>query len=276
MNHHTVLGASGVIGSRLVEYLRQNGQNVNAIGRCGNIDYRANLGHVYYCIGITADFRTRLHETVRAHVSLLQEILERAQFDSLMYLSSTRLYQNNCTTQEYDDISVNPTNSDDLYNISKIMGESLCLVAANPRVRVVRLSNVITSYNISSPLNFFDDILSSILRSKHLKLNSDLRSEKDYIDIDDVVDLMARIAQEGTCRIYNIARGENTALATLLDALRQCLDFDIAVEVAPNSPTVKFPSINTSRITGEWGFVPKPIFKTIQERIVAALQVGEK
>ena len=264
---HTVLGASGLIGSHLVKYLRASGKNVLAIGRNDAINWNDKLGHIYYCIGLTADFRQRTGDTVKAHVNILQEVLEKARFDSFLYLSSTRVYQDAISTGETTSLLVNPNRSDDLYNISKLMGESLCLSTPQANVRVARVSNVITSQKPNDTTNFFDVILDSILKRKYLILETDVTSEKDYIDLDDVVTLLGKIAQSGKERIYNVARGQNTNSAMLIDAIRQQVGFDFTVEVVPGSPVVKFPVINTQRLSSEFGFSPKTILDTVQSRV---------
>ncbi len=88
----TVLGATGYIGSRLVAHLQAQGHTVWAPARGDAEVFTRPLGHVMYCVGLTADFRTRPFDTVDAHVGLLAEVLRRAQFESLLYLSSTRVY----------------------------------------------------------------------------------------------------------------------------------------------------------------------------------------
>ena len=77
----TVLGASGYIGSRLVAHLQAQGHTVWAPTRGDTEVFARPLGHVIYCVGLTADFRTRPFDTVDAHVGLLAEVLRRAQFD---------------------------------------------------------------------------------------------------------------------------------------------------------------------------------------------------
>lgn len=81
----TVLGATGYIGSRLVAHLQAQGHSVWAPVRGDAEVFTRPLGHVMYCVGLTADFRTRPFDTVDAHVGLLAEVLRRAQFDSLLY-----------------------------------------------------------------------------------------------------------------------------------------------------------------------------------------------
>src|SRR4051812_11177152 len=77
----TVLGASGFIGSHLMRWLESQSLPYWAPKRCENVLGRP-LGHVIYCIGLTADFRGRPYDTVRAHVCHLLDILEEAEFAS--------------------------------------------------------------------------------------------------------------------------------------------------------------------------------------------------
>jgi hypothetical protein len=82
------------------------------------------LGHVIYCIGLTADFRSRTFDTVEAHVCTLLDVLRRGEFESIVYLSSTRLYAGSDSTSEETSIRISPF---DVYNTSKLAGESLVL-----------------------------------------------------------------------------------------------------------------------------------------------------
>src|SRR6267378_3887747 len=137
----TVLGASGFIGSHLVKRLRELNIECLAPGREEQLPGR-NLGEVIYCIGLTADFRSRPFDTVDAHVCKLLSVLRDCEFDSLLYLSSTRLYEGHSqTAREEDSLKFGPTNPSDLFGLSKALGESLSL-ACGKKVRVVRPSNV--------------------------------------------------------------------------------------------------------------------------------------
>ena len=88
----TVLGADGFLGRVVVRHLRAAGHNVLAAGRDQGIPFHRPLGTAIYCIGLTSDFRVRPLDSARAHVSVLVDCLENAEFDSLLYLSSTRIY----------------------------------------------------------------------------------------------------------------------------------------------------------------------------------------
>ena len=84
-------GASGFIGGALCSHLRTAGHDVQAPAR--DEIPTGGLGHVVYAIGLTGDFRSRPLATVDAHVTALTERLRGADFDSWLYLSSTRVYR---------------------------------------------------------------------------------------------------------------------------------------------------------------------------------------
>ena len=78
--HYTVLGSSGFIGKHVAEALRCRGYAPFCPGREEDTS-RRDLGTVFYCIGLTADFRQRPLETVDAHVCMLNSLLCRATFE---------------------------------------------------------------------------------------------------------------------------------------------------------------------------------------------------
>lgn len=270
MSHFTVLGASGTIGSRLVAALRMAGHQVDAPGREDTRIFTRPLGHAIYCIGVTADFRTRPLDTVEAHVCLLRRLLAGAQFESLTYLSSTRVYSESAftrvlgketTTAEMDEdaaLSVNPNDPSDLYNLSKLMGESLCLHAGRRNTRAVRLSNVVGGEAANSA-NFIPALVSEAKAGK-ITLRSDPESAKDYIHIDDVVALLPRIAAEGTRRLYNLASGIQVSHRAWVQAL--ATHFGAQVEYTPGAPRFSFAPISIQRIQSEFSAAPRPALET--------------
>jgi nucleoside-diphosphate-sugar epimerase len=248
----TVLGASGFIGSRLAAHLRANGHDVDAPARAAANDYIAalrgrDLGHVVYCIGLTADFRTRPYETVEAHVGLLQRVLAEGAFASLTYLSSTRVYQHSARASETTMLGVDPARRDDIFSLSKLLGESLCVNSGRP-ARVVRPSNVFGAGDPSE--NFLPSVLREARRSGRVTIKLSPESAKDYVAVEDVVRWIAKIVVGGTAPIYNLASGANTtngAIAERLKALGVAVDFEVGGE------TIVFPPIDNTRVTAEFG-----------------------
>ncbi len=253
MTEATVLGASGFIGSRLLRSLTAQGISCQAPGRGETLTGKP-LGTVFYCIGLTADFRTKPFETVEAHVCKLKHILENCEFDQLVYLSTTRVYANLVAGTEEAALTVSPADPSDLYNLSKLMGESLALNSGR-RCKIARLSNVYGDDFESS--NFLTSILRDAVLLGAVTLRTSLASAKDYIHIDSVVSLLTQIAAQGNGRIYNVASGVNTTNAELTDALTRLTG--ASVSVAPDSPTILFPPIRVDAIREEFAARPSEV-----------------
>lgn len=248
----TILGASGFIGSHLVKELRANGIEYFARGRDEHLSKQ--LGNIIYCIGLTADFRDKPFETVNSHICHLAEVLQSYKFDSLLYLSSARVYANTLgVAKEEDSLQVAPLQASDLYNISKAMGESLCLNCGR-RTRVARISNVYGDDFAS------DNFLATIIRAannKRIVLQTAAGSAKDYVSVDDVARGLIDIATSGRQQIYNLASGVNVSNGELAESLRSLTG--CTVEFSPAAPTIRFPQISIERMQQEFDFTPSMV-----------------
>ena len=263
MMNFTVLGASGFIGSNLVRWLQSQGSSCWSPMR-GEDLLSHSLGHIIYCIGLTADFRAKPFDTVDAHVCYLLKVLKQCKFDSFLYLSSTRVYGiREDTAYEEDIIHNQPLDFSDLYNISKIMGESICFAAGKPNVRVVRLSNVY-GYDSKSE-NFIFSLIRDALRKKKIVLNTTLDSSKDYISVYDLVNILPEIAIHGRHKIYNVASGENISAGQIVDMLSKLTG--CIVEVDKNAERICFPNICISRMKEEFDFRPSRILDDLGKLI---------
>lgn len=216
---------------------------------------RSQLGHAVYCIGLTADFRTKLVETVRAHVALFASVIESYRFDSLLYLSSTRVYAGSARGDEDVPLSVDPANADHVYALSKLTGESICLARG---CRVARVSNVIGPGDDSE--NFLASLLRDAEQAGRVVLNTSAQSAKDYVDIDDVSGLLTQIALSGARQIYNVASGVSVDNDTIANMVAE--KTGATVSFAPNAATISFPPIDISRVKAEFGFAPTPFETT--------------
>ncbi len=257
MTSFTVLGASGYIGSRLVSHLRSQGHPVWAPERGDASVFSQPLGHVLYCVGLTADFRTRPFDTVEAHVGLLADVLQRSQFDSLLYLSSTRVYMGAASTDEDASLGVLPGDPSYLYNLSKLTGEALCHASGRAHVRVARLSNVVGPGMDAASGNLVADLLHQA-RKGHVALRSDPRSSKDYVHVADLLDWLPRIALAGRASVYNVASGLQTTHAQWIEWLRE--RSGCAVQWPQDAPLQHFPPIAAQRLQAEFHVLPRPVF----------------
>lgn len=258
LNKATVLGGRGYIGRHLVRHLESQGWICNVPARDQEISCDEDLGIIFYCVGLTADFRTRPMDTVEAHVGLLQRVLREAHFERLVYLSSTRVYLGAADTYEDQTLHVLPQDPDDLYKLSKLMGESLALNSGRACV-VARLSNVVGG-NAGNADSFVCSLLRDACQGR-LVLRSDPQIAKDYIHIDDVVALLQRVAQGSKQRIYNFASGVQITHAQWLQRIVQTTGCEY--EVTPNAPYQGYLPIRIERICDEFDFRPQSALEAV-------------
>jgi nucleoside-diphosphate-sugar epimerase len=147
----------------------------------------------------------------------------------------------------------------DLYNLSKLMGESLCLHCGRTGVRVARLSNVVGGDDAGSD-NFVPSLVRAA-RTGRVVLNTALDSAKDYIHITDVAELLPRIAAAGRERIYNVASGMQVSHAQWAERLSKLTG--CVVEVSASAPAVRFAPIDIRRIQQEFGYESRPVLSVL-------------
>lgn len=255
----TVLGGYGFIGRSLASALQENGEECWLPKRGDTSIFNKPLGTVYYCIGLTADFRERPFETVDAHVCVLKKIIEKSDFDQLIYMSSTRIYGVSDNTDELEPVKLASYKTDDIYNISKIMGESLAL-SSGRSCRVARLSNVLGP-NMGAD-NFIGMLLEDARKYKKVHFLTSMESQKDYIWIEDVVKILIALAKNGKESIYNIAGGENLSNKTIANFL---LERGVEVTFSNDAPSVFSSPISNKRMVKDLGIIPCPIESKLSE-----------
>jgi nucleoside-diphosphate-sugar epimerase len=251
MTDFTILGAGGFIGGALVRDLRAQGCHVRAVNRMelpGFLAERRPAGHVIDCIGLTADFRSRPLETADAHVGLVGRFLSELDFRSFLFLSSTRLYARAELGREDVALPVQPGMAGDLYNITKLAGEALCLADARPGVRVARLSNVYGAGMGAG--SFLGQILREGTATGEVVLGQSLRSAKDYVALSDAVTSLRAIAERGAVRLYNVASGVNITHDAIAGVLARCMGWRFTVR--EDATALRFPRIDITRLATEF------------------------
>lgn len=257
----TVLGGRGFIGSHMTRHLKARGHDVWVPAREETIEPGTPAGHVIYAIGLTGDFRQHLHETIDAHVTVLGRMMQALRFDSWLYLSSTRVYGGLPAGEiatEATPLRIVP-NADTTYDLSKLLGEAMCLAQAQKAVRVVRLSNVFGSGQ--SEHTFLGALLREARQNGRVIVREAPDSSKDYVAVEAVVSLMERITLEGRERIYNIASGTPCTHAALGRKLSEVTG--APVEFARDAPLRVFPAIDIQRVRSEFGFAPNSVLEYI-------------
>ncbi len=221
-----------------------------------------NLGHVIYSLGVS-DFLNNPLKTIDAHVCILNNIFKNCNFDSLLYISSGRMYYNINSTLEESHFNINPNSKNDIYNISKLQGESLCMSMNNSKIKIIRPSNVVGT---SGPPNLFiTSIIKEAVETGKIVLHSTLDSEKDYVYIDDLVQLIPKIIFSDKSQIYNIASGYNISSNEIINEIIRVTNCEL--KIASDAKKFSSAKINIDKIKNEFNFVPTRITDKIEELV---------
>ena len=273
MKRATVIGAGGFIGRRLVAHLRELGWDCRAPARDDQeFIHSGDLGTVFHCAGLTADFARRPHDTVRSHVGLLNDVLALGRFDALVYLSSTRLYDGRpgfagAEVDEDTPLALDPAQSRHLYDLSKALGESLCRQASGGRARIARLSCVYSGGNDDAD-GFLGTLLSRLRaadRGALLEVDSSAEAARDYVHVDDVLEALVAIAGRGTRPLYNVAGGVNVANGELFARLGELAGCEL--RALRDAPAPSPAPISIERMRGEFGWQPRALLEQLPELV---------
>lgn len=265
MRKATLIGGNGYVGRHLLARLLRDGWACWVPQRDDLKLMHRDLGHVFYCAGLTADYAERPFDTVEAHTSLLNQVLRDTHYTSLVYLSSTRLYDSlgsslgNVTATETSPLTLDPNNPRHVYDLSKALGESLCRVASGGRARVARLSCVWGGDQGSE--GFLPELMRGVLAAckkqgerARVQVNSSPHFKRDYVHIDDVVDALLALVEPADFGIYNVAGGRNISNTELF----KCV-FDASgckVEANSERPSPVLPRISIERMAQTFGWTP--------------------
>lgn len=265
MSRFTVIGAGGFIGARLAARLRAEGHEVLAPDRHATDYLSQDLGRVFYCAGLTGDFMVRPFDTVEAHVALLARLLREGRFERLVYLSSTRVYDSQADGVGREDavLALDPHQPRNVYDLSKALGENLCLAWSGGRAAVARLSNVLALDEEAS--GFLPDLMRRARREREIVLASSPAGARDYVLVDDALEGLIRLEARGGARIVNVAAGRNISNQDLVDLFaRHGWRLVLTGQDAPPAP----PVCDVTRLRG-LGVEPQDM-RTVLETLLSS------
>ena len=207
----TIVGATGFVGRRLQSRLTSEGWDVYAPAKGDQSLFGRDMGVVFYCAGLTADFDRRPFDTIQAHVSLLSDLAQAGRFEQIIYLSSTRLYDSQAALalDEAAPLIFDPADPRHTYDLSKALGENITLTRTAGRGAVARLSNVF-DWDREAP-GFLSQWLIKAARTRDLQLDSSPHVARDYIHLNDVAAALIAMAQKPAIGVVNVASGELVA-----------------------------------------------------------------
>ena len=210
----TIFGHTGFIGTHLKKKL----QNHNLIlPNKKEIFINKNLGNIIYCIG-SDHWKTDVYNSFEANLGYIPKILKCNKFSTFNFLSSIKVYGNVNETNESSKLKVSLNNPNAYYMIKKICAESIIL-SQKKKFKIIRLSNIYGD-NFDAPLLLPTFIRDSVKFKKiFIKINQN--SLKNYLNVNDAVNLISLIINKGKENIYNIASERRISLKMIAEKIKK-------------------------------------------------------
>ena len=268
----TIIGGRGYIGSALAAFLRNRGCQVQIPGRDSPRLFDRDLGQVYYCAGYTGDFTADPSATIEAHAGLLSRLLKDGDFKHLVYLSSTRVYDQleGGPIEEDAVLPVDPSEPQHLYDLSKLLGEWLCLNLAPKRSSIARLSCVYSD-NLEVPA-FLPLLVRRLTTYGVASIPDWPQVARDYVHMDDVCQALFAIASQRATGVFNVASGHNVSNLALSRRVLETTGLEITMTPPDTPPAANPPRIAIDRLRRELDLAPRSVCDALPEIIRAQMQ----
>lgn len=258
MSRYTIIGSRGYIGSALVRYLKERGDEVATPERgtfpCGD------LGRVIYAVGATRDYLENPMNTLDAHVATFAQLLRR-EFEHCWYLSSVRLYDFT-GMEEVDEttpLSIRTDQTRSIYDATKACGETMALHGGKENVSVARLACVYGE-NVHSTA-FLHELIAKA-RAGDRDSGSHEAVQRDYIHIDDVCRALCdTTAPSG---LVNFSSGENISNAMLFRAIKETCGHDF--QFRSGSLSVP-PRVKNDKFVKAFAFQPRRVLEWLRQHL---------
>ena len=251
-NLYTIFG-QGFVGINIAKFLKQKKYKL-FIPKKGKYKFNKDLHNIIYCIG-SDNWIKDPKGSFEANLGIIPKIIFDNKFSSFTLISSTRVYLGKSKkTNEDSIIHTNPNNKNFYYNSLKISAESLCLSLPNKKIKVIRMSNLFGD-NFTNQVYLLPTLIRNSIKYKKINIYISKNSTKDFIYVNDALDVLLKIIKRGKHRLYNVASGKNIKLSKILKEIKKITNCKI--NYTYNSNVVKEPKINIKRIINEFNFKTK-------------------
>jgi nucleoside-diphosphate-sugar epimerase len=225
-----ITGSTGFIGTHLERRLVKKGVSTIGLSRTNGFDILGDrlpledIDHVYHVAGLTSvpqswsDPASYFEANTYGTVRVLDQC--RAAGVSLTYVSGY-VYGTPASVPISETMETRPTNP---YSFSKLAGEAACRFFGDVfgvSVRILRLFNV---YGPGQSDTFLiPTIMRQVLDPRVTEIEVlDLQPRRDYVHVEDVVDILLRAPLLATGSIYNVGSGTSRSVKDVITTCLAC------------------------------------------------------
>ena len=181
--------------------------------------YKNNLGNIIYCMG-THEATLNPIKALNGNLLAASKILFNNKFKSFTYLSSIRVYSLNKKTNENDQIILNNKENDLYFKILKLTAEKMCLQINNPKIRIVRISNIY-GHNFKKQKYLLPTLIRNAKLNKKTLITINKNTKKNYLHVADAISVILKIISRGKKRLYNVASDKMISLNYIIETINE-------------------------------------------------------
>ena len=261
---YTVVGGNGFIGREICFKLNSMGHKVFIPKKNDPALFKDDLGIVIYSAGF-GDCGSNPFKVINSNISSLCEIVDKSTFKRLVYISSSRLYLRNYSSNETDDLKILFNDDRRLFNLTKLVSEELCLLSKKDII-IVRPSNV---YGMALNSNLYlPSIIRNAILNKHVDMYVSKNYAKDYVSVHDVAEAIysLTLVKNLNDKVFNLASGVNTSSSEIANMLKKYTDCKVIWHTTKNEDDV-FPVTKIDLINQYIDFSPKNVLEDLPKMI---------
>lgn len=257
----SLFGANGFIGTAILASARARGVEVIVYNRTDLVPSGKSLGHVIYAAGAGNCVDDYLN-VLEANCTKLSKIISQNNYDSFVYLSSTRVCMDAEETKEYADTISRYSDNRRLFNLTKQVSEELLRRDNRPHL-IIRPSNV---YGLALKSDLFlPSIIRDALVTGMVSMHVTPFYSKDYVKVDDLVDAIFELMRANCRGTYNIAYGKNITASQIANVLQEETGCKISWLSKENAE--EFKEIDISLVRGDISFNPSYMLNDLKAMI---------
>ncbi|GIB38213.1 dTDP-glucose-4,6-dehydratase [Vibrio cholerae] len=264
MKRCLVIGGRGFIGSQIVNDLVIRGYDVEIPERGDLSFFQNSYDSIVYAAGY--GICSKPVELIESNILFFNEVLFKAKYKHLVYISSTRVYMSSPVASERSDIILPNEDERKLFNLSKLVSEETARLSGK-NVTIVRPSNV---YGTALNSNLFlPMIIKNAILNKSIDMYVEPSYEKDYISVEDVSYFVRQCVEKGGegFEIYNVAAGINISAESIVKIIKR--ETQCKVNWHPGFVGEIFTPINISKSKAMYVFEPKYLLSELPEIIAS-------
>ena len=260
---YTVFGHTGFLGNNIVKFLKKKNYDVFLPSR-NKIKFTKNLNNIIYCIGSDNVLDDPIN-AIQSNLMMLSKIIINNKFKNFIYISSTRLYLNSKNTNEKDAIKIYTSSKNYFYNSLKAVAENFCLSQKNKNIKVIRLSNLY-GLNFRKQIYLLPSLIRNSKNNKKINIYINKKSKKNYININNVIDIIIKIMNKSKYRLYNVASDKRLTIEKIASSIKKVTNCKIIY--SNQKERFDEPKIDITRIKKEFKFKPTNNFDNFMPDII--------